>query len=276
MPVWKRYARIVALLTVLGGFHIVNVLVRPDKNSSSQNEFVSITRGHEDGPNGKVNFQQAQQEISNRIISAATGGGGGGGGGGVASPPYPLHPVHSGGHAYPALGEYMGLEFTDEIIRLNMPEYLPGQQLQPVHGGQLLELNGTVLAGMSTDKVHSLVKKCPANNISLAVRDRPFERAITLHKDSSGNIGFQFKEGEIVAIVKDSSAARNGMVTQHQMLEINGQNVVGLKDKEVTAIVKDSGHVLTVTIMPSFVYKHMMKHMASSLTKIMDHALPLL
>ncbi|KAA0202269.1 hypothetical protein HAZT_HAZT002460 [Hyalella azteca] len=260
----------------------------------------------------------------------------------------------SGGHAYPGLSEYMGLEFTDEILRLNMPEYLPGQQLQPLHsnqvvaatpgfnqqlvapisstamnvishstptnairqvvlckdangkvgmrvkdinkgvfvclvmkdspaalaglrfGDQLLELNGTVLAGLSTDKVHALVKKCSANNISLAVRDRPFERAITLHKDSHGHIGFQFKDGEVIAIVKDSSAARNGMVIQHQMLEVNGQNVVGLKDKAITEIVRDSGNILTVTIMPSFVYKHMMKHMASSLTKIMDHALPML
>merc|ERR1719334_3027425 len=27
--------------------------------------------------------------------------------------------------AYPALGDYMGLEFSDEVLALNMPEYLP-------------------------------------------------------------------------------------------------------------------------------------------------------
>lgn len=52
---------------------------------------------------------------------------------------------------------------------------------------------------------------------------RPFERTITMHKDHSGNIGFQFKEGKIIAIVKDSSAARNGVLTDHQILEINGK-----------------------------------------------------
>lgn len=266
--------------------------------------------------------------------------------------PYPLHPQQSAGVAYPALGEYMGLEFTDEIIALNMPEYLPPQQtsqqvavpnayptqslglVAPVTGDQLsavckvtpsnavrqlllcknnegkigmrvkdinkgvfvclvqkdspaamaglrfgdqiLEINGTTVAGFSTDKVHSLLKKCPPNGINVAVRDRPFERAITLHKDSTGHIGFQFKDGEIMAIVKDSSAARNGLLTQHHMLEINGQNVVGLKDKEVTSIVQNCGSALTVTVMPSFLYQHMMKHMASSLTKIMDHSMPLL
>lgn len=44
-----------------------------------------------------------------------------------------------------------------------------------------------------------------------------------MHKDSSGQIGFQFKEGKIIALVKDSSAARNGVLTDHQLLEVNGK-----------------------------------------------------
>ena len=32
--------------------------------------------------------------------------------------------------SYPGLAEYMGLELSEEIIRANMPEYLPGNQLQ--------------------------------------------------------------------------------------------------------------------------------------------------
>ena len=31
------------------------------------------------------------------------------------------------------------------------------------------------------------------NNIVLAVRDRPFERTVTLHKDSTGHLGFQYR-----------------------------------------------------------------------------------
>ena len=49
---------------------------------------------------------------------------------------------------------------------------------------------------------------------------RPFERTITLHKDSTGHIGFQFSDGEIVSLVKDSSAARNGVLTNHHLLEV--------------------------------------------------------
>jgi len=58
---------------------------------------------------------------------------------------------------------------------------------------------------------------------------RPFERTITLQKDSVGTVGFVFKENKITAIVKDSSAARNGLLIDHHMVEVNGQNVIGLK-----------------------------------------------
>ena len=50
-----------------------------------------------------------------------------------------------------------------------------------------------------------------------------------MHKDSTGHVGFVFKNGKITSIVKDSSAARNGLLTEHNICEINGQNVIGLK-----------------------------------------------
>ena len=79
---------------------------------------------------------------------------------------------------------------------------------------------------------------------------------MTLHKDSAGMVGFQFKKGEITSLVKDSSATRNGLLTQHQLLEIDGVNVVGLKDKEVTAIIDMAPSPLTVTVVPTFIYDH--------------------
>lgn len=54
-----------------------------------------------------------------------------------------------------------------------------------------------------------------------------------MQKDSAGHVGFVFKEGRITAIVKDSSAARNGVLTDQQLVEINGQNVVGLKVTQI-------------------------------------------
>ena len=45
----------------------------------------------------------------------------------VAALPYPSAPSSSSS-AYPGLAEYMGLELTEDIIRANMPEYLPSNQ----------------------------------------------------------------------------------------------------------------------------------------------------
>ena len=50
-----------------------------------------------------------------------------------------------------------------------------------------------------------------------------------MHKDSSGHVGFIYKSGKITSLVKDGSAARNGLLTDHYICEINGQNVIGLK-----------------------------------------------
>ncbi len=49
-------------------------------------------------------------------------------------------------------------------------------------GDQILQVNGENVAGHSTEKVHDILKKAGVNNITMAVRDRPFERTLTLHK----------------------------------------------------------------------------------------------
>jgi syntenin-1 len=126
-------------------------------------------------------------------------------------------------------------------------------------GDQILQIDGENLAGYSMDKVHGMIRRSPVNGIRLVVRDRPFERTITLHKDSAGTTGFHFKNGKIDTIVKDSSAARNGLLTDHQLLEVNGQNVVGLDDKVAKKIISESPGVVTLTLMPSIIYDHLIK-----------------
>jgi len=267
--------------------------------------------------------------------------------------PYPLHPSAPGmpESVYPGLSTYMGLEFDEQTIRDNMPEYLgggalmtqPNTQIQqqnhagggmvaPVSalspafqrsqinhairsvilckdkdgkvglrvksidkgvfvalvtkgspaamgglrfGDQILQINGENIAGFDEQKVHKIFKKAGVNNICLAVRDRPFERTLTLHKDSTGHIGFQFKEAEIKAIVVGSSAARNGLLINHHLVEVNGQNVVGIPDKAIQEIIESGGGVITVTVIPSMLYKHMIKNMSQSIVKkMMDHSIP--
>ncbi|XP_011146338.1 syntenin-1 [Harpegnathos saltator] len=273
-----------------------------------------------------------------------------------APPPIPIGPavpsapaeVPSVAPLYPSLGDYMGLELTEETIAQNMPEYalttrpnmtvaslnetsyslagmvapLTGQSVAlqkavvtngirelvlckdkdgkvgvRVHsvnngvfvclvsqnspaamaglrfGDQILSINEVCVAGYSMDQVHKLFRNASTNGIKVVIRDRPLERTITMLKDSTGYIGFQFKNGKIIALIKDSSAARNGLLTDHQILEINGKNVVGMKDKEITAEIENGGHIITVTVIPSYIYDHMIKKMSSSLLRnLMDHS----
>ena len=62
----------------------------------------------------------------------------------------------------------------------------------------------------------------PMTHLSPYLCFRPFERTLTLHKDSTGHLGFQFKDGKITAIVVNSSAAKNGLLIEHNLLELNG------------------------------------------------------
>lgn len=52
---------------------------------------------------------------------------------------------------------------------------------------------------------------------------------------------------------------RNGVLIDHYLTEVNGQNVIGLRDKDMGEIFSESPRTLTITFMPAFVYDHMMK-----------------
>lgn len=143
-------------------------------------------------------------------------------------------------------------------------------------GDQILEINDIPVAGYSMQKVHDLIKKASPDELRFAVRDRPFERTVTLHKDQNGLVGFIFnKHGKIVSIVKDSSAARNGLLIDHNILEVNAQNVVGLDEAEIRAILDSCGDVVILTIVPSKIFEHMIKQTNPKLLrKNMDHTAP--
>ncbi|XP_072015753.1 syntenin-1-like [Amphiura filiformis] len=142
-------------------------------------------------------------------------------------------------------------------------------------GDQILQINDENVAGWSKDKTMKVLKKANKERIVMAIRDRPFERTITLQKDSTNHVGFVFKNGKITQIAKDTSAARNGLLIDHALLEVNGQNVIGLKDKDISKILAAAERSVTLTIMPTFVFDHMMKSMSSSLVKgSMDHSIP--
>ncbi|KAM8776043.1 syntenin-2 [Rhynchonycteris naso] len=158
-----------------------------------------------------------------------------------------------------------------QLVQANTPASLVGLRF----GDQILQINGCDCAGWSTDKAHRAVKRASAEKIIMIVRDRPFQRTVTLHKDSSGHVGFVIKKGKVVSVVKGSSAARNGLLTNHYVCEVNGQNVIGLKDKEVMEILVTTGNVVTLTVIPTVIYEHMVKKLSPTLLHhTMDHSIP--
>ncbi|KAI4823781.1 hypothetical protein KUCAC02_012350 [Chaenocephalus aceratus] len=139
-----------------------------------------------------------------------------------------------------------------QLVQANSPAALAGLRF----GDQVLQINGQNCAGWSLDKSHKALKAAAETRIELVALSA---RTITMHKDSSGHVGFIYKSGKITSLVKDGSAARNGLLTDHYICEINGQNIIGLKDSQIKDILCTSPTAMTITIMPKFIYEHMIK-----------------
>ncbi|CAL9703687.1 unnamed protein product [Knipowitschia caucasica] len=158
-----------------------------------------------------------------------------------------------------------------QLVQANSPAALAGLRF----GDQVLQINGQNVAGWNVDKSHKALKTAAETRIEMVVRDRPFQRTVTMHKDSSGHVGFIYKNGKITSLVKDGSAARNGLLTDHYICEINGQNVIGLKDSQIKDILNSSPGAMTITVMPKVIYEHIIKRMSSGLLRsAMDHSVP--
>jgi syntenin-1 len=142
-------------------------------------------------------------------------------------------------------------------------------------GDQITTINGELVAGWSQSQTLTYLKKAAPEKVVFTVKDRPMMRPITCQKDSQNHIGFMFRKGLVNNILKTSSAARNGMMTNHQVLEINGQCVVGLKDEDLVTLFRESPPTCTVTITPKFVYDHLINKIGfSKIKKFMDHGVP--
>uniref|UniRef100_A0A2K6GW69 PDZ domain-containing protein n=1 Tax=Propithecus coquereli TaxID=379532 RepID=A0A2K6GW69_PROCO len=127
------------------------------------------------------------------------------------------------------------LKLTDngmfvQLVQVNSPASWAGLRFRH----QVLQINGE-------NSAHKVLKQTFGEKITMTICDRACEWTITMHMDSTGHVGFIFKNGKITSIVKDSSVARN----------------------------------VTITIMPAFIFEHIIKRMAPSIMKsLMDHTIP--
>ncbi|KAF5396741.1 putative pdz domain containing protein [Paragonimus heterotremus] len=157
------------------------------------------------------------------------------------------------------------------FVRNQSPAALGGLRF----GDQVLAICDHVLAGLSSSKAMRLIGKAAQNNVVFLVRDRPLERTVVVNKNSSGSLGITVEHGMITAIVKDSSAARNGVLTNHHIVEVDGQNVLGLKDKQLVALLRQRGASVRLTLLPHGVYRHLVRHLWNSQLRYeMDRSIP--
>ncbi|KAF6772417.1 hypothetical protein AHF37_08192, partial [Paragonimus kellicotti] len=132
---------------------------------------------------------------------------------------------------------------------------------------QIVEVDGQNVLGLKDKQLKELLQRCGSSvrltivpySIYKHMVKRPFERTIVVNKSSSGDLGVSIDDGLIKAIHKDSSAARNGLLTDHQIVEVDGQNVLGLKDKQLKELLQRCGSSVRLTIVPYSIYKHMVK-----------------
>ncbi|XP_062484282.1 syntenin-2 [Pezoporus occidentalis] len=158
-----------------------------------------------------------------------------------------------------------------QLVKANSPAALVGLRF----GDQILQMDGRSCTGWSSAKAQRALKKANPEKIVMVVRDRPFQRTVTVHKDSTGHVGIVVKKGKIVSLAKNSSAARNGLLTHHYICEVNGQNVIGMKDKQLMEVLAGAGNVVTLTIIPTVIYEHMVKRLSPGVVKSsMDHSIP--
>ncbi|XP_049875871.1 syntenin-1-like, partial [Pectinophora gossypiella] len=130
----------------------------------------------------------------------------------------------SNAHMYPALGDYMGLELSQDVIALNMPEY----QLQTVHSGGAVS---NLIAPISSQSV-SLAKATVTGAI----------RQVVLCKDKDGRCGLRLhsvNNGVFVCYVQAGSpAALVGLRFGDQILEINNVALAGMTMDQCHGLLK--------------------------------------
>ncbi|KAL5107739.1 Syntenin-1 [Taenia crassiceps] len=142
-------------------------------------------------------------------------------------------------------------------------------------GDQVLKIDSQYTAGMTGKEAMNFIKRSCGQTVNIIIRDRPLERVVTLAKDSLGSLGILIKNGSVEAIVKDSSAARNGVLINSQLVEVNGVNVLGLSDRKIRELIKASPQNVKVTLIPGFYYAHLTKKLGRGLMKNMDRSEPM-
>lgn len=92
----------------------------------------------------------------------------------------------------------------------------------------------------------------PYEKVSYVVRKSPFEQTVELAPGDWSQVGITLIRGKIFNVEKDSNAARAGLLTDMNIIKVNGKYVIGLEDDAIKRQLKESAaHGTTLTLLPS-------------------------
>nr|CDS34062.1 syntenin [Hymenolepis microstoma] len=168
---------------------------------------------------------------------------------------------------------YLGLQLKNldaGVFVTCVDEGSPASQAGLRFGDQILRVDEKLVAGMKGKEVMKFIDKKCGTSVSIIIRDRPLERVSTLTKNSHGSLGLIIKNGAVESIVKDSSAERNGVLINSHLCEINGVNVLGMKDSTIYEVIRMAGPVVKITVIPEFYYDNLSKKLGTTQFKAMN------
>jgi syntenin-1 len=148
----------------------------------------------------------------------------------------------------------------------------PASDAQIRFGDQIIRINSMETAGIESAKILKHLKSLPPGPVSFLIRNRPLQKVYQLFKNETNLIGIGVKYGCINSLVKDSSAARNGIPINHKIIEINFQNVIGMSDSDIINILNKAKGEIYLGLMRNRDYKQLMSGVAKKRLSFMDHS----
>ncbi|CAJ0582855.1 unnamed protein product, partial [Mesorhabditis spiculigera] len=140
---------------------------------------------------------------------------------------------------------------------------------------QILQIGGKEVFGLGNAKAMQLIEKVPlTEGVLMVVRDRPFCRVITLHKDENGKLGFTHRDNKINAVTPDSSASKNGVTINQAIVEVDGISVIAYCTAEVAQVLENAPRTVSLTVMPWDKYEKLVYKIDSKLLRQQDHSVP--
>uniref|UniRef100_A0A8C2IVT7 Syndecan binding protein (syntenin) 2 n=1 Tax=Cyprinus carpio TaxID=7962 RepID=A0A8C2IVT7_CYPCA len=157
-----------------------------------------------------------------------------------------------------------------QLVQANSPAALGGLRF----GDQVLQINGQNVAGWSSDKAHKALKAAAEQRIELIVRDRSYKHTLLFKEYSNNKLFYIWKYFQITDLIKNGSSCQGNISHFHFICGVNCF-VFCLQDTQIKDILTTSPTAMTITIMPKFIYEHMIKKMSSGLLRSsMDHSVP--